>query len=346
LKPCPVADLPKPFSDAFKNAYAAAVAGEQPQASPVIGADRTKSGSVKAAFVIYRSSARFAELAPSTQTAHDRLLGHWVDDCGWCKIQDLRPQDVAVFVDDKAKTAPASAREFLKAVRRMMQHLEAIGLIPKGTDPTKGVEVARPKRSESALHDGIHTMTEPEIETFEAVFPALSSTPRLVSELGLATAQRVSDLWRMGPMDLRKTRSGGRGIFVRQRKTGWSGLIPISDELARYLASLPADRPFIVKSNGEPFKSAKSLAEEFKKWCRKADLLHCSVHGLRKAACRRLAEAGCSPSQIMEISGHRTLSEVQRYTKHVDQELMAEAAVSKSRTAIVKPAFRSDKGGS
>ena len=31
-----------------------------------------------------------------------------------------------------------------------------------------------------------------------------------------------------------------------------------------------------------------------------------SPHGLRKAMCRRLAEAGCSASQIAAISGHKT----------------------------------------
>jgi hypothetical protein len=39
--------------------------------------------------------------------------------------------------------------------------------------------------------------------------------------------------------------------------------------------------------------------------------------------CRRLAEAGCSASQIAAISGHATLHEVARYTKAADQRRMA-----------------------
>jgi integrase len=50
---------------------------------------------------------------------------------------------------------------------------------------------------------------------------------------------------------------------------------------------------------------------------------HCAAHGLRKAACRRLAEAGCSANVIASISGHTTLTEVARYTKAADQERMA-----------------------
>jgi integrase len=50
---------------------------------------------------------------------------------------------------------------------------------------------------------------------------------------------------------------------------------------------------------------------------------HCAAHGLRKAACRRLAEAGCSANVIAAISGHMTLREVERYTRAADQERMA-----------------------
>jgi integrase len=68
-----------------------------------------------------------------------------------------------------------------------------------------------------------------------------------------------------------------------------------------------------------------------------------TAHGLRKAACRRLAEAGCTEKQIAAISGHASLSEVQRYTKAADQERLARAAMklaypeSVSGTRIGKP---------
>jgi integrase len=53
----------------------------------------------------------------------------------------------------------------------------------------------------------------------------------------------------------------------------------------------------------------------------------CSFHGLRKAACRRLAEAGCSANEIAAISGHATLKEVERYTRAADQARMARNAM-------------------
>ncbi|HWW36986.1 MAG TPA: tyrosine-type recombinase/integrase [Xanthobacteraceae bacterium] len=55
----------------------------------------------------------------------------------------------------------------------------------------------------------------------------------------------------------------------------------------------------------------------------------CTVHGLRKAASRRMAEAGCTPHEIAAITGHRTLKEVERYTRAADQARLARQAAAK-----------------
>jgi enterobacteria phage integrase len=55
----------------------------------------------------------------------------------------------------------------------------------------------------------------------------------------------------------------------------------------------------------------------------------CKAHGLRKAAARRLAEAGCSSKQIAAITGHKSLAEIERYTRAADQERLAIEAVEK-----------------
>ncbi len=55
----------------------------------------------------------------------------------------------------------------------------------------------------------------------------------------------------------------------------------------------------------------------------------CVLHGLRKAAARRLAEAGCSSKQIASITGHKSLDEVERYTAKADQKILARAAVTR-----------------
>jgi integrase len=56
---------------------------------------------------------------------------------------------------------------------------------------------------------------------------------------------------------------------------------------------------------------------------------------LRKAAARRLAEAGCSANVIASTTGHKSLNEIERYTKAADQARMARdgmAILIKQRT--------------
>ena len=55
----------------------------------------------------------------------------------------------------------------------------------------------------------------------------------------------------------------------------------------------------------------------------------CVAHGLRKAACRRLAEAGATAKQIAAISGHKTLALVQLYTEKAEQTVLADSAMAK-----------------
>jgi hypothetical protein len=58
-----------------------------------------------------------------------------------------------------------------------------------------------------------------------------------------------------------------------------------------------------------------------------------SVEGvqIRKAAARRLADAGCTMHEIAAITGHASLSEIQRYTKAADQKRLALSAMEKAK---------------
>ena len=64
----------------------------------------------------------------------------------------------------------------------------------------------------------------------------------------------------------------------------------------------------------------------------------CVTHGLRKAASRRLAEAGCTTKQIMAITGHKTSKMVDHYTKAAEQEFLALAAM----TQLEKPSSKNN----
>jgi integrase len=79
---------------------------------------------------------------------------------------------------------------------------------------------------------------------------------------------------------------------------------------------------------GKP-RSEKGFSNWISDAARAAGVAGCSAHGLRKSAARRLAEAGCTVHEIMAITGHRSLKEVERYTRAVEQRASADAAMLK-----------------
>jgi integrase/recombinase XerD len=81
------------------------------------------------------------------------------------------------------------------------------------------------------------------------------------------------------------------------------------------------------------------VVDHLREWCNEAELPHCSAHGLRKAAAARLAERGATAHEIMAMTGHRSLEEVERHTRAARQGNLADAAMSKfkSRTKKVPP---------
>jgi integrase len=159
----------------------------------------------------------------------------------------------------------------------------------------------------------------------------LGTRARLAFELLLNTVQRRGDVIRMGPQHVKN------GLLnVRQTKTREHLALPILSELQAALDATANDHlTFLTTANGKPFTPA-GFGNWFRQVCDEAGLHGFSAHGLRKAGCRRLAEAGCSASEIAAWSGHRTLSEVARYTRAADQAAMARAAAIKLGTSLSK----------
>jgi integrase len=209
---------------------------------------------------------------------------------------------------------PFAARNWLKALRGLMQFLVATE--QRIDDPTAGVRLPKARGGE------IHSWTEAEIKQYEACH-LVGTRERLALTLLLYAAQRRSDVVVTGRQHIQ-----GAAVIVRQRKTGRTLEIPIHPALAQILDATPSDNlTFLTTAKGKPFSPA-GFGNLFREWCEEAGLpRRCSAHGLRKAACRRLAEASCTAHQIATISGHLSLSEIERYTRAASQSQMARAAM-------------------
>ena len=173
----------------------------------------------------------------------------------------------------------------------------------------------------------LNTWTDDEIDQYRAHWP-LGTQQRLVMEFALETASRRGEVVRLGPQHVKNGR-------IRIERTHGSNDvdIPMSPELQAACDAMPkAHLTYIVTAYGKP-RSKYGLGNDFAKWATEAGApAHCRKHGLKKGGMRRLAEAGGTAHELMAISGHRTLSEVQRYTEDANRKLLADTGMAKKRT--------------
>jgi integrase len=137
----------------------------------------------------------------------------------------------------------------------------------------------------------------------------------LALALLLYTGQRRGDVVRMGRQHIKD------GVLtLRQMKTGAELAIPVYAALEMVIADTATEHlTFLTTAFGKPFTAA-GFGNWFREQCNAAGLPHCSAQGLRKAAARRLAEAGCTEREIGAATGHTSLREIVRYTKAADQK--------------------------
>jgi integrase len=281
---------------------------------PIGASKRSKPGSVSAAIAEYYQSQAFRSLTGETPAARRGRLEKFRERYGDRPLASLPKEFIITLLDTMP---PHAARSWLVAFRHFIRWCETRKLIRN--EPTWGIRVRAPKS------DGHHTWTEDEIAQFEA-HHAIGSKERLALALGLFTAQRRGDVVRMGRQHIRD------GVLtVRQKKTGTTLAIPVHSELQKIIDATPIGHLTLLTTRSGRSYSANNFTDQFRVWCDVAGLPpHCVFHGLRKAAARRLAEAGCTAHEIAALTGHASLREVERYTKAVDQVRLAKSALAKT----------------
>lgn len=302
-----------PYSKEFNEAYEALMNSVRPPKKGV-GQANTVSGSMDAAIVAWYQSAKFHELRPSTKATYKGISERLRRKTGKDRIGSLTRAKIQQAIDGM-NDRPAAANRLISILRLIFDNAVNIGMIK--SNPVIGV------RGYAKKSKGFHSWTDDEIEQYRR-FWEIGTRERLALELMLCTASRKSDAVRMGWQHLK----GGR-ILIRQQKTGSEVDVKILPALQRCLDALPRNNlTFLVTFHGKPF-TAKGFGNWFKDACRAAGLPHCTSHGLRKAMSRKLAEAGSTTVEIMSVTGHRSIAEVETYTRAAQNKRLADSAFDK-----------------
>jgi integrase len=303
---------------------------------------RPEPGSWAALIAAFRQSPRYRNWAPATKKHADRVMDDFRIANGRVQVSTLDLPTIILMRDGFSET-PAAANNWLKILGHLLRYAKRTGFI--ASNPlADGLEKLPPNRP-----GGFRTWREDEIEAFRAHWP-VGSTARLAFELALNTGAAPVDLVKLGwmnvtgggnesiSMDVRGAHGGRRDLegalarirYRRQKTERRKGTeetplvdIPILPDLAEVLPP-PDGRPFVDRS-------PVGLGNSMRRWAAAAGLgdadakgRHLTLHGLRKALGRRLAEAGASPHVIMAMLGHETISAAQVYTSAYDRARAAD----------------------
>jgi integrase len=242
-----------------------------------------------------------------------------------CPIERFRTQAARVLRDLKVKWVTVDGeriRTNLEAANCRLKFIRGVLNFAKEEFPDL---VERNWASDvdyfDTASDGFHSWTLDEIAQYEDYHP-IGSKPRLAMALGLYTGQRRGDAVRLGPI---MERAGLLQVIQEKnrRKNPVTAWVPIVPALKRIIDATPTgDLFYLAQDNGQPYKK-ESFGNLFREWCDQAGLQHCSFHGLRKACVVRLIMEDCTPHQIMAITGHQTLKEIDRYARKYMREQAA-----------------------
>ena len=298
-------------SPEFMAAYQAALDGKAPGQAKLRG----EQGSFDRLLQDYFSGLDFARLKPATQRHYRNTLERWVrvDRIGHRPVRTMTAAHVERMIVRRAAT-PGAANNLLMKIRILMAFARDKGY--RDDDPS-----AKLKRFKLGEH---HTWTETEIARFEGRWQE-GTKERMAFALLLYTGQRISDVVRMAWPQIENN-----SIHICQLKTTSKLVMPLHKTLRALLSAWPK-RHLVILTNahGKPFH-AKAFSDWMAQRIGEAGVPdHCVTHGLRKAAARRLAEAGATTHQIMAITGHKSLAEVERYTREAAQRSNAAAAMLK-----------------
>jgi integrase/recombinase XerD len=327
-----------PGSETFMSAYQEALDNFHPSE---IGSTRTRAGTVNAAIIAYYKSTVFTEVfAPETQRMRRNILERFRAQHGDKRLAFLQRSHIVRLLEMRK---PHAQRNWLKTVRGLMAFSVEIGL--RADDPSHGVKAIKVGKSLGQM-----TWHEPQIALYRE-HHKLGTVARLALELLLNIAARRYDAHVIGHQHIRDN-GEQRQLCWRPHKTLRTTnkmlKVPVMPEFQAALEAMPKtdSLTFLVNNYGRPFASAAAFGNKFADWCKAAGLrpVLCDdgrvrsfrAHGLRKAALTQAAHAGCTAPELMALSGHATLAQLQVYLEEAEQERLAGAAIAKRRAAQAK----------
>ncbi len=145
------------------------------------------------------------------------------------------------------------------------------------------------------------------------------TTARIIFELGIGTGQRLGDCIKMRWEDF-----DGEYVCVVQEKTDEKIWVYCPARLQIFITKLPKSGAFILARNLTQPLGKRAVQKAVEDVRSGIGAMHGAArlvpHGWRYTAAKQLAEAGCSDSEIQAVTGHKSLTMVQKYRSQANQK--------------------------
>jgi len=280
-------------------------------------ANASRADTIRDLLAAYQRSPEWLALAPRTVKHHTAALRH-IMPVAHLALASLRRKDILELRDAIAVgIGPGAANAFAASIGAMLSWARDRGWI----------EYSPADRIRALPGGHFPTWTEDDLA---AAMDAAPGPIRRALMLAVHTGQRRGDLITARWSDL----TGGVWR-LRQEKGGSKAprlAIPLHPDLVAEMASWPRSAVTVLTTErGLPWDRdalTMSLMRVMADLGRKG----LNLHGLRKLAAVRLAEAGASVHEIAAVTGHSSLAQVALYTRDADQARLARAAVVRLQT--------------
>jgi len=283
------------------------------------GISREIAGSISALISQYYKSSSYTALGPSTKSTYSRQIEPFRAKYGHLPVSQVKPKHIDQILGDIAKTSTAQAHKMRKRLLKLM----ALSVTWEYRDDNPMLLAQKIKHKEK----GWRTWTEGDIETYRAHWKA--GTPkRIALEILLHTGLRRSDAVRLG----RQHRQGNKHVIsIKKSGETINAIIPVHPTLEAHLPK--TGLTYIVTERGVG-RSEKAFTNWIINAAKEAGLPpHSSPHGLRKAMCKRLADAGCTSAEISAITG-QSIVVIERYIREYNRDAAAEKAMAKVKDPL------------
>lgn len=222
------------------------------------------------------------------------------DDISGYKLSELKPEQVTTFRQRRLKDGPGAARHDMIIIR----HAISIGMrewgLPLRANPCADVRLPPPSKARTR-----RITAEEYVKLLEAADRGIVRWMRPLIEFATETAMRRSELLRLRWADINYDSGLAK---LEDTKNGEEREVPLSGRALQVLASLPRnhERIFPITDN--------SVRLAWPRLVKRAGLEDYHFHDLRHEAVSRLFEMGLSVPEVALVSGHKTISQLMRYT--------------------------------